>query len=309
MVRHPGRRPPRSSSESWYWEGTDFALGRIVVGSDDPRWNQENCTGSQPALAFHTTTWTVESDGDPSFQAGPNQILFVPANAEYRRRRPPGLAECSDALWVSPRVRVDVVGDYLPDVEERLDRPVPFSWGPRPARLALFQRSLMAYLMSERAPDPLLVEEAALRIYREAHHVAFGTRRVEPLPRRGTTRAAHRDAVRAAEEIIAASYRERLRLGDLARRVGLSPAHFCRVFRRETGHSVHGYVTGLRLSEAIERLPESRGDTTQLALELGFSSRSHFSDALRSQFGVAPTSAAELVTRPSAADLRRTLDI
>jgi AraC family transcriptional regulator len=295
------------SSERWLWTGPDFAIGRIVVGADDPSWESLCCTGSEPALAFHATSWVVESPRVPAFVAGPNRIVFVTANAEYRRRRPPGLAECSDALWVSRSVRRDVIGEFMPDVEERMDDPFPCSAAPRPPHVSLLHRALMAYLFAEERPDPLLVEETALHLFRESNRIAHGGRASDRSAPRPRTRSAHCDAVRAAEEIMASSYREPLRLGKLARRVGLSPAHFSRVFRRETGSTVHGYVTALRLAEALDRLPESRGDTTTLALELGFSSRSHFSDAFRNRFGVSPSSAAHTLAGPGAGDLRRLL--
>ena len=307
MSRTRNGKVPRDSSERWMWEGKDFALGRIIVGADDPRWNERCVTGSEPALSFHATSWVVESPVVSPFVAGPNQVLFVGPDREYFRRRPPGLAECSDALWVSKRVRREVVGRYLPDVEERLDDPVPFAFGPRPARLALVHRALMGYVLREKAPDPLLVEETALHVYRESHRAAFAARGVRPEPRRADTRTAHRDAIRAAQQIVASSYRERLRLGEIARRVGLSPAHFSRVFRRETGMTVNDYVSGFRLAEALDRLPTARGDTTTLALELGFSSRSHFSDAFRGRFGVPPSEVATLLAKTSAAELRSLL--
>jgi AraC-like DNA-binding protein len=40
------------------------------------------------------------------------------------------------------------------------------------------------------------------------------------------------------------------------------------------------------------RLPESRGNLTALALELGFASHSHFTDTFRRAFGVAPSAVA-----------------
>jgi transcriptional regulator GlxA family with amidase domain len=47
----------------------------------------------------------------------------------------------------------------------------------------------------------------------------------------------------------------------------------------------------MRLMRALERLDECRGALADLALEVGFSSQSHFTDAFRGAFGVAPGSA------------------
>jgi AraC-like DNA-binding protein len=44
----------------------------------------------------------------------------------------------------------------------------------------------------------------------------------------------------------------------------------------------------MRLLHALDRLEEARGALTDLALELGFSSQSHFTDAFRGAFGLPP---------------------
>jgi AraC-like DNA-binding protein len=61
------------------------------------------------------------------------------------------------------------------------------------------------------------------------------------------------------------------------------------VFRAETGFSVDRYHRALRLRAALERLPAHGGRLSALALDLGFSSHSHFSDTFRREFGVAPS--------------------
>ena len=55
--------------------------------------------------------------------------------------------------------------------------------------------------------------------------------------------------------MIARSFTESLPLGRLARRLQTSPYHLARVFRAETGFSVHAYRQSLRLRMALERMP------------------------------------------------------
>ena len=52
---------------------------------------------------------------------------------------------------------------------------------------------------------------------------------------------------------------------------------------------IHRYLTQLRLRSSLERLADGANDLTALALELGFSSHSHFTDAFRREFGHAPS--------------------
>ena len=75
----------------------------------------------------------------------------------------------------------------------------------------------------------------------------------------------------------------------IARSVGLSPFHLCRVFRRVTGRTLHQYWTTLRLRVAVDRLSHGKVDLAQLSLDLGFSSHSHFTMAFRREYGLTPS--------------------
>jgi AraC family transcriptional regulator len=90
-----------------------------------------------------------------------------------------------------------------------------------------------------------------------------------------------------------------VRLIDVARAVGVSPAYLTDLFRRVEGVPLHGYLTQLRLARALVELPNA-ADLTTLALALGFSSHSHFTAAFRRGFGCTPSQFRE--------STRRTLD-
>jgi AraC-like DNA-binding protein len=69
----------------------------------------------------------------------------------------------------------------------------------------------------------------------------------------------------------------------------VSPFHLARVFHERAGVPVHRYLTRLRLRAALDRLMGGADDLTALALDLGFSSHSHFTDAFRTEFGRPPS--------------------
>jgi AraC-like DNA-binding protein len=73
------------------------------------------------------------------------------------------------------------------------------------------------------------------------------------------------------------------------RAVHVSPFHLARIFQQQTGVPVHRYLTQLRLRASLERLADGEEDLTTIALELGFSSHSHFTDAFRREFGQPPS--------------------
>lgn len=80
---------------------------------------------------------------------------------------------------------------------------------------------------------------------------------------------------------------ERVRLGDVGRAVGASPGHVSEVFREIVGISPYRYQLQLRLTRASELLSK-QDDLARLALDLGFSSHSHFTTAFRQRFGDTP---------------------
>ena len=78
-------------------------------------------------------------------------------------------------------------------------------------------------------------------------------------------------------------------VATIADRLGVSRFALQRAFRSETGYTVRGFVRQLRVRAALDRLPESRGRLTDLALSLGFFDQSHFSRAFSREFGIAPS--------------------
>lgn len=129
------------------------------------------------------------------------------------------------------------------------------------------------------APDVLL--EVVGHAY-----VVRGQRRTKS---HGDTALAHRAAVDATKTLLSTRLGATLSLDDVARAVHCSRFHLARLFRRHTGLSIHDYRLRLRLAEALERLSDGGSDLTELALELGYSSHSHFSASFRREFGAAPS--------------------
>lgn len=76
----------------------------------------------------------------------------------------------------------------------------------------------------------------------------------------------------------------------LAAEAGLTPSHFCRVFKRATGLSPHQYVMKARLELAQQMLGGTELSIAQVADSLGFGSQSHFTRAFRSFTGQTPSS-------------------
>lgn len=79
-------------------------------------------------------------------------------------------------------------------------------------------------------------------------------------------------------------------LDELSAMAGVTPSHFCRVFKKATGISPHQYVMKARLDRAQEMLVQTDMTLAGISEATGFQSQSHFSRAFRNHFGSAPSS-------------------
>ena len=106
--------------------------------------------------------------------------------------------------------------------------------------------------------------------------------------------------IRRAKEVLHERLTDRLRLTEIAKEVGASPAYLTDLFTRTEGIPLHQYLTRLRIARALIELPHA-DDITALALELGFSSHSHFTYTFRREIGCTPSEFRARSRRPSLA--------
>jgi AraC family transcriptional regulator len=109
----------------------------------------------------------------------------------------------------------------------------------------------------------------------------------------GSGARARRELADAAREIIHADPASPHRLREVAAVLGVSPFHLAHTFREETGVSMHKYLLRVRLDLAHARIIAGEASLSRLALELGFSSHSHFTTMFREHFKASPTSIRE----------------
>lgn len=81
---------------------------------------------------------------------------------------------------------------------------------------------------------------------------------------------------------------EPLSLEELGRRVGCSPYHLSRTFSAEIGATISQYLRKLRMERAAELLQSGKYNVTEAALEVGYSSLSHFSQSFCQEMGCCP---------------------
>lgn len=78
-------------------------------------------------------------------------------------------------------------------------------------------------------------------------------------------------------------------LESMAAQAGVTPSHFCRIFKQANGVSPHQYVMRAKLNRAQELLTQSSATLAAIAEALGFTSQSHFTRAFRQFTGETPS--------------------
>jgi AraC-like DNA-binding protein len=142
--------------------------------------------------------------------------------------------------------------------------------------------------------DPLRIEEAVVRLLDRVLARAYGGTRRDSAPPRRASRAL--DLADAAKGWMAPRIASRLTLARIARALDCSIFHLCRSFRRATGMTLHGYREQVRVRVALERLEGGDHELSRLALDLGYSSHSHFTSAFKRAFGATPSQARQTLT-------------
>ena len=90
-------------------------------------------------------------------------------------------------------------------------------------------------------------------------------------------------------EYMHSNYDKRLTIDDLANHITLSPSHLSRLFKKETGKSPLDYLIHLRIEKSKKMLLSSNKNITEIALDTGFASSSHFSSTFIKVLNMSPS--------------------
>jgi AraC-like DNA-binding protein len=205
--------------------------------------------------------WTIDA----------NRSLFISPGWESREAHPlVGTGHAAIILTPSTELLDEIIGRRGPE------RSSAFMSGSLPAsmRVKLLAQHLLR--LADHPHDPLEGDEWTVRLMRES--IMIATRRT----------ADGSKVVERAKELLHAHCGERLSLEHIARAVGVSPVYLTQEFTRQEGIPLYRYQLRLRLTQALLELPHC-DDITGLALDLGFSSHSHFTAAFRNMFGLTPS--------------------
>jgi AraC family transcriptional regulator len=95
--------------------------------------------------------------------------------------------------------------------------------------------------------------------------------------------------LRRIKELVYAKIEDDLSLDEMAQSVGLSTAHFARMFRKSTGETPHQFVLRQRVERAKAMLRAPNARVLDVAVACGFKTQQHFAQVFRDVWGVSPT--------------------
>lgn len=249
--------------------------------------------------------------GRRSVTADVNQAAFFAGGSTYRVSHPVDCGDRGTVFHLPQRVLNDILRELDPSIDDHPDHPFAFQAGPCASDLFWRHRELVRRL--ERAAsnpiEPFWVEVTALQLVADALEAGFEARGRPRTARKRGTGADHAELAEAAKAQLSARLGESLTLDDVARSVYASPFHLARIFQEHTGLPIHRYLTLLRLRASLERLAAGPEALTALALDLGFSSHSHFTDAFRREFGCTPSDVRRDATSNSLREMRKNLEV
>jgi AraC family transcriptional regulator len=233
-------------------------------------------------FVFPRSSVRIRHAGGPAFIADQTRATIYNRGQIYDRGAVSDEGDRSDWFAVPREVAIEAV--IANGLEPTARGPFPFAFAPISNRTYLEQRRLFQW--ARRGGDPEGVDEAIYGLLDEVVRSAAAAREKQ------ATRRSVADARRLAEEIrqlISPRPDEPWSLSRLQDHFGISAFRLCRAFRRATGSSIHAYLVSLRVRASLERIEPPATDLAAVAMDLGFSSHSHFTLTFRRSFGLSPS--------------------
>jgi AraC-like DNA-binding protein len=258
-------------------------------------------------VVFPRTAGTVHYEGRRPFFASPLVAPFYNRGQRYIRGNDNPQGDRSDWIGLTDhQAAMDLVAELDPWVADHPDAPLRHSFAPTSAGLYARQRLLMERLASGEPLDPAYVEEEGIAIFRTALRAAYDIPSGATPGQARTADKAESALYHRALRAVIRRFREPVRLSALAADLEVSAPHLSRLFRVHQGTSVHKTLVELRLRDSLEALRDPNVDLSRLALDLGFTSHSHFTATFRRYFGGTPSQVRGRISRRQQRDWAET---
>ncbi len=207
-----------------------------------------------------------------------SRVLFINENEPYRVSHPVKGGDSTVSIRVDPETLLELAPARYQQAKGRaaFDRS-----GVRADNRSQRLAATVRQRLHRGTVDALEAEELTLELVR--HTLGEKTWRAPSSSGAGPRRLADR-----VKLLLSADLSRRWSLSEAAKSVGVSPVYLTQAFKRVEDVPLYRYHLRLRLARALDLLADY-DDLTNLALDLGFTSHSHFTAAFRRFYGVTPS--------------------
>lgn len=215
--------------------------------------------------------------GSDQSVADANHVLFFNAAEGYQVSHPLDGGDSSLVLAVSPELLRELApAELLHRHDDPAFRLQSLRIDPRAQALV----ALLRHSLGHGGIESLEAESLALTLIGRS----LGPRTTHAT---GATQGRRR-LVDRVKVLLASDLGRQWKLSDIAAQIGGSPVYLTQAFAQVEGMPLHRYHLRLRLARALDRLPQCE-DVSALAMDLGFSSHSHFASSFRQVYGRTPS--------------------
>lgn len=253
----------------------EVTLRDVVCRGTCRHKSAEECA-SATHLVFPYRGAYVRHVGQDNAVADANQLIVFSRGESYRISHPLPGGDANLSLALEEGLLRELVPkEYLQPAGDLAFRVRRLRIDPRAQALV----SLLRHGLTRAIAEPLQAETLVLTLVRRA----LGERTSRPP---GSTYGRQR-LVDRAKLAISSNPARRWKLAEIAAEVGVSPVYLTQSFQQVEGLPLYRYQLRCRLARALDLLHEY-DDLSTLALDLGFSTHSHFTSAFRQLYGRTP---------------------
>ena len=229
-------------------------------------------------LVFPYRGLYVHSAGGEDYVGEPNQVVFINEGQSYTVSHPVAGGDATLTVGIDPVTLLELTPREYRDSR---DRPALNRCGLGiDARTQMLAAQLRQRL-SRQSIGQLEAESRTLQLIRHT----LGSTASRTALKGNSRREKMADQVK---QLLSSDPWRRWTLAEIADEVGVAPAYLTDAFRRVEGVPLYRYHLRLRLVRALALLAEY-DNLTNLALQLGFVSHSHFSAAFKQAFDQTPS--------------------
>jgi len=230
----------------------------------------------------------------------PGAMLLIPPGGQCRLLLAPvtRLKGCSFGRSLLDPLALEGSGEAVIEALGIAGAPAAEAAAPAAVRLGPVELreacSLLSFLereSCERQPGfqtmvRLKLMEALLLLYRARRRQGEGVEAGATDGARAPARLPFR--VDEVKRFLQERYADPLTLDGIAARYGFNPSYFSRLFHREAGLPLVGYINGVRIQRSCQLLKRTGLSVLEIALSVGYNNVSHFNRYFRRTTGMSP---------------------